>query len=366
MRRLATVRRISALRPIPGADRIEVAVVDGWECVVKKGEFMVGEQIIYVEIDSVMPEKPEFEFLRDRKFRVRTIKLRKQISQGLVLPLSIVREHIIVDDDVTDILGVTKYDPEAAEEAKALERNLRKKEEKSWFFRNIVKPLFRFKFIREWYINKNGIKAKKREWPSWITKTEEERIQNCVRMFETERDAKTTFYATEKLDGCSASYSWHDGEFTVCSRNVWLKTPDDSHYWEMADFYNIKSVLEDIAKKYSLHTVVLQGEILGEGIQQNKYKIVGHIFRAFNLEYNGDQIPYTDMDAELARHSIASVPLLQNEFCLPDTMGDMVKMSVGTSALLNRQTREGIVVRDVQRRISFKVINPEFLLKEEE
>ena len=89
MRKLASVRMVSDLRPIQGADRIEVARVDGWECVVKKGEFSIGEQIVYIEIDSILPERPEFEFLRDRKFRVRTIKLRGQVSQGLVLPLSV-------------------------------------------------------------------------------------------------------------------------------------------------------------------------------------------------------------------------------------------------------------------------------------
>ena len=89
MRHLATIREIASLRPIAGADRIEVAQVDGWECVVQKGEFHAGEHIVYIEVDSIVPERPEFEFLRDRKFRVRTIKLRGQVSQGLVLPLSI-------------------------------------------------------------------------------------------------------------------------------------------------------------------------------------------------------------------------------------------------------------------------------------
>lgn len=366
MRKLASIRRVAELKPIPGADRIEVALVDGWECVVKKGEFAVGEQVIYVEIDSIMPEKPEFEFLRDRKFRVRTIKLRKQISQGLVLPVSLLKGSFKDEDDVTEALGVTKYDPEAAEEAKVLAKSIKNKEEKSWIFRNIVKPLFRFSFFREWYLKKNNIKEKVKVWPSWITKTDEERVQNCVSMFNKERDAKTTFYVTEKLDGCSASYSWHEGEFTVCSRNVWLKTPDDSHYWEMANFYAIKDALADIAKKYGLHTVVLQGEILGEGIQKNKYRIQGHVFRAFNLEFNGKPMDYENMESMLKPYNIPCVPLLQKDMYLPETVQDMVKRSIGPSTLRNEQSKEGIVVRDIQRRISFKVINPEFLLKEEE
>lgn len=122
MRKLASVRQVSGLRPIQGADRIEVAQVDGWECVVKKGEFSIGEQIVYIEIDSILPERPEFEFLRDRKFRVRTIKLRGQVSQGLVLPLSVLPDgKYAVGDDVTEILGVKKFDPEAESEARLVQ-----------------------------------------------------------------------------------------------------------------------------------------------------------------------------------------------------------------------------------------------------
>ena len=115
MRRLATVRTITEIKPIEKADAIEVAIVDGWECVCKKNEFKVGEKVVYIEIDSIVPDRPEFEFLRDRKFRVKTIKLRGQVSQGLVLPLSILpqNKNYKVDDDVTDILGVIKYDPQA-------------------------------------------------------------------------------------------------------------------------------------------------------------------------------------------------------------------------------------------------------------
>lgn len=115
MRKLATIREISNIRPIEGADKIVVAQVDGWECVVQKDEFQIGQHIVYIEVDSIVPERPEFEFLRPRKFRVRTIKLRGQVSQGLVLPLSILPNGTGCDlgDDVTDALGIKKYDPEA-------------------------------------------------------------------------------------------------------------------------------------------------------------------------------------------------------------------------------------------------------------
>jgi len=162
MRKLASVRKIVDIRPIEGADMIEVAVVDGWECVVKKSEgFKIGDLIVYIEIDSIVPDRPEFEFLRDRKFRVRTIKLRKQISQGLVLPLSILPStKYKEDDDVTTVLGVIKYDPEGDKERKLLTQSA--DNSKNPF----VKFLMRFKWFRKLYI-----KPKKGGFPSWIVKT---------------------------------------------------------------------------------------------------------------------------------------------------------------------------------------------------
>lgn len=167
MRKLATIRTISDIRPIQGADRIEVAQVDGWECVVKKGEFHIGEKIVYVEVDSIMPEKPEFEFLRDRKFRVRTIKLRKQVSQGLVLPLTILPTGTSVNegDDVTETLGIKKYDPQAEQERMLLacaDDNRIKQHGK----------LFQFMMRFRWFRRAFGTKPKKKGFPAWIVKTD--------------------------------------------------------------------------------------------------------------------------------------------------------------------------------------------------
>lgn len=120
MRKLASVQRIIDLRPIEKADAIEVAQVLGWECVVKKNEFKIGDMVVYIEVDSIVPDRSEFEFLRDRKFRVRTIKLRGQVSQGLVLPMSVLPQTKIYaeDEDVTNTLGIKKYDPQGDAERK--------------------------------------------------------------------------------------------------------------------------------------------------------------------------------------------------------------------------------------------------------
>ena len=107
MRKLASIQKIVDLQPIPKADRIEVATIQGWQCVVKKGEFQVGDLCVYFEIDSLLPEKPVFEFMRDRKFRVRTIKLMKCVSMGLILPLSIFESvGTLLYDENNNIIGV--------------------------------------------------------------------------------------------------------------------------------------------------------------------------------------------------------------------------------------------------------------------
>lgn len=172
MRHLATIREITTLRPIAGADRIEVAQVDGWECVVQKGEFHTGEHIVYIEVDSIVPERPEFEFLRDRKFRVRTIKLRGQVSQGLVLPLSILPNGAPADlgADVTDVLGIKKYDPEAQQEAQLLTKQPAKPKSA------LVRFLMRFKWYRKLFMKSK----RKGGFPDWIVKTDETRIQNLT------------------------------------------------------------------------------------------------------------------------------------------------------------------------------------------
>src|SRR5271157_945626 len=121
MRQLAYIETIKNLRPIEGADKIETAIILGWEVVVKRGEFSIGDKVVYCEIDSILPDLPPFEFLRAKKFRIRTIKLKSQISQGIAFPLSVINEvtpsfditKLNVGDDVTELLQITKYDPEA-------------------------------------------------------------------------------------------------------------------------------------------------------------------------------------------------------------------------------------------------------------
>lgn len=360
MRQLATIRQIASTRPIKGADRIEVAQVDGWECVVKRGEFQVGERIVYVEVDSIMPERPEFEFLRDRKFRVRTIKLRGQVSQGLVLPLSILPPNTpnALGEDVTDVLGIKKYDPEAQQEAMLTRRPEPPKNPVGRF-------LMRFKWYRKLFMKPK----RKGGFPDWIVKTDETRIQNLTTLFDIERKKGTKFSVTEKVDGQSATYFLHKlsrrkYEFGVCSRNIRLGAPDNSSYWTIAKQLDIENVLKRLIGDYE--TIVLQGEICGNGIQGNKYHISGYDFFAFNLIFPDHKCSTAEIQTLLKPFGIKTVPIVEEGKELPATIAELVEYSKGKSVVRKEQKREGIVMRNVQSNISFKVINPDFLLAEKD
>ena len=209
-RKLAHIEKIEWIRPIEGADRIEVCGVLGWECVIaKKDNFKVGDTIIYIEIDSILPERPEFEFLRDRKFRIRTVKLRGQISQGLVLPLSTLDSYVKEKgglkfiksvlgpgDDVTNYLGITKYiSPSEREEIAQQEINLLSEKNK------LKKFMMRYSWFRKLFLSKTG----KKGWPYWVSKTDEERIQNIPHVLEQFKDCEV--YITEKIDYQSVTFT---------------------------------------------------------------------------------------------------------------------------------------------------------------
>lgn len=198
-RKLAHIEKIEWIKPIEGADKIEVCGVLGWECVIaKKDNFKVGDKIIYVEIDSVMPERPEFEFLRDRKFRVRTVKLCGQVSQGLVLPLSLLDKNtkVVLEGDVTEILGITKYlSPSEREELFQQEKKISNANNK------LKKFMLRYSWFRRLFLSRK----QKKGFPYWVSKTDEERIQNIPYVLEQFKDKEV--YVTEKIDYQSVTFT---------------------------------------------------------------------------------------------------------------------------------------------------------------
>lgn len=364
MRKLATIREIAEIKPIPDADRIEVARIDGWEVVVsKKDNFHVGDRVVYVEIDSKMPETPEYEFLKSRKYVVKTIVMRGQVSQGLVMPLSIlpVGEYKL-GQDVTDVLGIIKYDPQLEEENAVFEENRKKT-------RNpVVKFLMRYAWFRKIYLKKNT----HTEFPNFIKKTDEERIQNMPELYERLKNERTNLIVTEKVDGCSGTYFLHKiprkfgkakYEFGVCSRNRRLPQPDKSYYWKIANKYKIRSVLEKLIDDEDY--IVLQGEITGAKIQGNKYHEKDCQLWAFNLITPSKKYNTIEMQDILIKHGIHTVPIVEIGYNVKGDIQDIVKYVKGKSQIVDRE-REGCVFRNTDKNISFKCINPNFLIKNNE
>ena len=337
-RKLATIRQITDIRPIEGADMIELASVGGWNVVVAKNVgHKVGDMVVYCEIDSFLPIKEEFEFLRKSSykkmgdqegFRLKTIKLRGQVSQGLILPMSVFGEFgwtAYEGLDVTERLGIVKYEPPIPAELSGK-----------------VKGLF----------------------PSFIPKTDEERIQNLTKEYdEWKYQSKHQFYVTEKLDGSSATYYIKDGEFGVCSRNLELLETEGNTFWKVAREFNLEENMKVTGKNISL-----QGELIGEGIQGNPYKIKGQtvrFFTGFDID-KYQRIPFPELVVMLSDMGLKSVPVLNQEFgfMLPETVEDMLKYAEGKSALNDKTEREGVVVRSMDGTISFKAISNKFLLNE--
>jgi len=333
-RKLASIRKISNLSPIDGADKIEVATIDGWKVVVAKDVgHKVGDLVVYCEVDSFLPIKPEFEFLRKSSykkmsdgtegFRLKTIRLRGVVSQGLVLPLSIIEYTNVefeVGMDVTNLLGTVKYEPPIPAELAGK-----------------VKGLF----------------------PSFLRKTDEERIQNLSSEYELFKE--NTFYVTEKLDGSSSTYYFNDGEFGVCSRNLELLETEGNTFWKVARELDLENKMKDFGVNISL-----QGELIGEGIQGNPYKIKGQTVKFFNL-FDIDLQEYHSLSVfkETMRVlGLDTVPILDTSFKLPETIDELLKYSEQKSVLNPDFDREGVVIRSTDRKISFKVISNKFLINE--
>lgn len=327
MRKLASIQKIKALEPIEGADAIEKAQVLGWQLVVKKGEFKVGDFCVYCEIDSIMPDKPEYAFLKPRKMLIKTVKLRGQVSQGICFPLSVLPKDIaIVEDfDLTDILGVEKYEPPIP-------------------------------------ASLSGIM--KGKFPSFIPKTDETRVQVLQELLDEHKGEKC--YITEKLDGSSVTYYMKDGEFGVCSRNLELLEDEENSLWKVARELDIENNLRALNKNYAL-----QAEIVGEGIQKNTLKLRGQTVFFFNV-FDIDAYKYLDFKEFILlikELKLKTVPIIEEEYILDNDINKYVEMSEGKSLINPNGWREGIVIRSITEqlikgeRFSFKAINPKFLLK---
>ena len=402
-RELAYVVLIDGIEPIPGYDRVETAIVGGWHVIVQKDQFKVGDPAIYFEIDSKVPaDNPAFAFLEKRKYKIKTLKMCKTISQGLLMhaddfgwvtgfdwPTDEERRSFIRDDEfhyhysndesrfLTKKLGVT-YAEEEDNQRKA--PSVDKYKKMAQRHPNIFKkPWARWLMKHEWgrklmffFFGKK--KDKKNGWPAWVTKTDEERVENMPWVL---ADKSSTWIATEKIDGSSTTFTMRKGklgkrEFYVCSRNVCFDSIDKpcyyetNIYWEMAQKYDMYNVLRGILDDYpDLEWVTIQGETYGEGVQKNDYGLKGHDFMAFNL-ITSDKGRWNTAEMQHYlenRYHVPCVPILERMYKMPDTVEELRDFVNSESSMVNGKMKEGIVFRSLDGVRSFKCVSPEYLLK---
>jgi RNA ligase (TIGR02306 family) len=345
-RTLARIVRVDGVTPIVGADAIECAQIGGWTVVIKKDEYKTGDLAVYFEIDSFLPAgNPSWQFLVDKSTRLfnevkghvlRSIKLRGQVSQGLLLGLHVLKaagmstDKLAAGEDVSEVLGVLKYEAPVPAALAGIARGL---------------------------------------FPPRVPKTDQERLQNLsAELAEWNLDPRLTWEVTEKLEGSSCTFAWLNEDLHVCSRNFDLLDTDDNSLWRLA-----KELL--ISKKFAEHFVgrnlALQGEIVGYGVQGNIYGLRTQKFFLFDV-YDADQRRYLNPAERLrvaTQMGLEQVPLVDSAFRLSAAttqmgMDSLLTYADGASALKQAQLREGLVFKANEKPVSFKIVSNKYLLKQ--
>ena len=395
IRELAYVVQIDGIEPIEGSDNCEAALVGGWRIMVRKETFKPGDLAIYFEIDSKVPEKPEFEFLAKKHYKVKTQKYTFggkgcMISQGLLMHPSDFgwtkssydnslidnegNEHDVDDESrfLTQKLGVIYA---SADDNKRKGSGMDKYKIMAQKHPKLGKTfLWRWLFKRTWgkklLFALFGRVVKKSSWPAWVSKTDEERVQNMPWIL----NDKEPWIVTEKIDGTSTTFTMKKKkfgkyDFFVCSRNVVFDKPnkqcfyETNVYTEMAEKYNIEEVLKEMIKKLGVEWITIQGETYGEGIQKRTYGLKGHDFAAFNLiDSKNGRWPSTLAMDFVKDYGVPWVPIIDSEFVLPDTVDEIIDYATGKSTL-DEELREGYVFRDQKGVQSFKAVSNEYLIK---
>ena len=357
MRQLASVQKILNLEPIINSDNLLKATILGWVCVVNKNDnFKINDLCVFCEIDSLLPEIPEFEFMRKNKFRVKTVKLRGQVSQGLCLPLKILNDRKYPTDvrekpvyafkegqDVTALLNITKWEPPIPEQ-----------------LQGEVDDVF----------------------PDVIPKSDETRIQNLQPLID--KYAGQIFYISCKIDGSSITAGINNDKKFVCSRNFSLKLEGDnlttnafvSAVMELKVFDKLELFLK---KHPEYKNLALQGELAGKNIQCNRLELEYKTIFWYNI-FDIDKQKYLDFNDfknAIAEMNLVTVPILDTNFVLINDIQTLLEMAKGTSVLNKTKQREGIVFRPLNEiydmdccrgelkfnRVSFKAINSDYLIE---
>lgn len=359
-RSLAHIEKIEWLTPIEGKDRIVLAGVLGWTVIVKKDEFAVGDKVVFCEIDSVFPEKPEFEFLRKNKFRIKTMKMSGVLSQGICFPVSILAsdKNYEIGEDVTEVMGITQYEPTMDKETAIKEVQPTK---------HYPEFLMRWKWFRKLVLPKKEYRG----FPNFVSKTDETRIQNAPHFLNM--DCK--WIATEKVDGQSGTFTlqrikrkhfWNKDkyDFAVCSRNLRLWNEFNTSYWSVAKKYNIEQVLHDLIGDNEW--VCIQGECIASNVQGNKYHVTEPDLYVFNVIYPTGRMNSLDAKDLVEKYGLKFVPIIDEAKSLKGmSVSEVLNYATDKSALYDT-LREGIVFRTLDGKQSFKAVSPEFLIKNNE
>lgn len=352
---LASVQKIISLTSIPGADNIETASLLGWEVVVKKREFVEGQLVSYIQIDTIVPELPEYEFLRERKFRVRTIKLRKQISQGLIVPLptGVWKEG----NDLTDILEVKKFTKDVDMVP------VSSKMPKIWY----KKFWYMCKYRLLYKIFPSMVTFNRASFPTnLVSITDEERIQNIPSVLQQRNDK--LYVVSEKLDGSSITILHQKSrlgatKFRICSRRFELFTKQNDWAQVFAST-NFSQYILMLVEEFKTNNIIVQGEFIGKP-QGNRYCIKQDEIRLFNIFVNGIRIKQDIFYNVCTKYGIPCCPFLDT-IKLNFTMPEIIAFAEGKSLLNPSVEREGVVFRDIENGQSFKVISNKYLLKNDE
>lgn len=409
IRELAYIVNIDAIEPILGSDNCECAIIGGWHVMVRKNEFKAGDLAIYFEIDSYLdPSNSAFSFMEKKKYKVKTQRYTfggkgNFISQGLLMSAANFGWTIGVDnqdssDDVyfiiddkgehhyeggesrflTKQLNVTYAAPDDNVRKAAPADKYKKMAQRHG--KLFSKQPFRWLMKRDWgkkvlFLFFGRARDKKNSWPAWVSKTDEERVQNIPWIL----NDKSPWIATEKIDGTSTTFTMkrHKGifgtqyEFFVCSRNVVFDKPDKkcfyetNVYTEMAEKYHMEDVLKRLLNEVftDAEWVTIQGETFGAGVQKRDYSLEGHDFRAFNLIVsNKGRIGSVEAEKIVNPYGIKWVPILETLFILPDTVDELLTIATGKS-VIDGKSREGIVFRSPDGVKSFKAVSNDFLLE---
>ena len=374
---MAHVELINNITPIEGADNIEVAHVLGWQVVVRKAEnYSVGNKIVYVEIDSRCPSDAEWaQFLAPRNYKVKTIKLRGQISQGLILPMSVLPAGTYtVGQDVAKILGIEKIQDDYVAPEITPEQRMKSKRpdlfKKKWFKTMMKYEWFR-KITFKWMFRSVPKEGRFPTQFEFVKKTDEVRVQSWPDVLKI----KTPMIVSEKLEGSSGTFILERKhgkhyKFYVCSRNVCQTSEakkcfyDENIYWIIANKYDIRNKLAfflDIHPDWKYCAV--QGEIVGPKICGNIYELKDYDFYVFNFidSQNGRYGSLTAKSLMEAR-GLKFVPILETSYILPDEVDDMLAYAEGESTIYPTD-REGLVIRSWDGKISFKAVSNRYLLK---